>query len=187
MKLVVATDIHGPTLGLQNLLNQLGPIEMLSPLGHEGLASTSEQEAVAQFLARGGIVEYAHRIAASVQGQPVILVGFSVGATSAWHYLASAQCHPDSVAVLYYGSRIRDAVQLVPRCQTHLIFAEYESSFNPIDLRAQFSSEQVEFILASGQHHGCMNPLHPRFDSAYAHQQVTWLSELQRTLIETYP
>jgi dienelactone hydrolase len=181
MKLIVATDIHGPNSALCALLQNLGTVEMVSPWGNSGVGSMSEPEAVAQFFARGGVTEYAQRIAESAQGQAAMILGFSVGATSAWHYLASAECHSNSLAVLYYGSRIRDALQLVPRCQTHLVFAEHEVSFSPIDLKEQLASEQTEFILATGKHHGFMNPMHPQFDSAYAKQQIAWLSQMRAT------
>lgn len=179
MRLIVATDIHGRTEPLIAQLAQLGPIEIVSPWDDYAPQTENEQAKVEEFVARDGFTDYARRIAESAQGEPVFLLGFSVGATSAWHYLASPACHPDSVAVLYYGSRIRKALELRARCDCHLIFAEYETAFSPIELRPHLETEHTRFVLASGQHHGFMNPLHPQFDADFATQQLTWLVELR--------
>ncbi len=54
----------------------------------------------------------------------VIVLGFSVGATLAWR--CSALGHTDGI-IACYGSRIRDYLDIEPRCSTLLLFAKYDS------------------------------------------------------------
>lgn len=62
--------------------------------------------------------------------QKVFLVGFSVGATTAW------LCSQDRIfdgAVGFYGSRIRNYTEVNPSCRTLLFFPRQEASFS-VDL-----------------------------------------------------
>ncbi|MHA6259691.1 dienelactone hydrolase family protein [Sporosarcina sp. CAU 1771] len=59
--------------------------------------------------------------------EKVILIGFSVGATIAW--LCSKNNYVHGV-VAYYGSRIRDYIDLIPDCPTLLFFPKEENNFN---------------------------------------------------------
>ena len=110
MKIVVASDIHGINASLRSLLAVLGDPVILSPWPEDGCPFASEEDAVHAFHAKNGLRSYAQKIADVVEDQPAFLIGFSVGATSLWRYIASQRCHVQSRAFLYYGSRIRDAV-----------------------------------------------------------------------------
>lgn len=59
--------------------------------------------------------------------QKIVVVGFSVGATVAW--LTSELEGVDGV-VGYYGSRIRDYLDIMPKCPVLLFFPKAEPSFN---------------------------------------------------------
>lgn len=54
----------------------------------------------------------------------VVVLGFSAGATLAWR--CSALGHVDGV-IACYGSRIRDYLEVEPRCDTLLLFAQRDS------------------------------------------------------------
>lgn len=78
----------------------------------------------------------------------VIIVGFSVGATIAW--LCSENSNVDGI-VGYYGSRIRNYVELSPQCPTLLFFAE-EKSFHVDNLIKVLTNKQIEVHKLIGQH-----------------------------------
>ncbi|OCL26668.1 hypothetical protein U472_11870 [Orenia metallireducens] len=62
----------------------------------------------------------------------IIVLGFSIGATIAW--LCSDEEGLCDMIIGYYGSRIRDYTEVIPKCPTLLFFPESEVSFNPVDL-----------------------------------------------------
>lgn len=85
-----------------------------------------------------------------MQYKEIILLGFSVGATIAWILSESGLC--DRI-VSYYGSRIRDNLHIQPKCQSLLIFAEQEISFNPKDLIKSLKSKpNVDVHILDGKH-----------------------------------
>ncbi len=61
----------------------------------------------------------------------IFVVGFSVGATVAW--LCSEEQLVDGI-IGYYGSRIRNFMDISPQCPTLLFFPQEETSFNVDEL-----------------------------------------------------
>lgn len=172
MRTLVATDIHGIGPELRALLAPLQDAQFLSPWPQhdDACPHADEATAVRAFLAGEGLAGYARRIAEAAGGEPVRLLGFSVGASSAWLYAAQADCHPDSRMHLLYGSRIRELFQQHrPRCTVHALFAEHEAAFEPRTLVARLNELapdlRVSAELLSGRAHGFMNPCHPAFDA----------------------
>lgn len=181
MKIIIATDIHGINQQLRTLFHDFGnEVTFLSPWHGDGSPYDNEQEAVAAFQADHGMEKYQQQIAKEAGNAPAILIGFSVGATALWRHIASEQCHSQSRAYLYYGSRIRDHQTSIPRCQTRVIFAEHEASFQPANIIANITHPNVECSIIAGTHHGFMNPLSPNFNEDLARREVDYL----RTLVE---
>lgn len=168
MQIIVATDIHGTHEQLRSQLAALGEAIVVSPWSDDGKPFATEREAVSHFHQQDGLAFYEKKIAEVTGGKPSVLIGFSVGATSLWRYVASPQCNADSLAFLYYGSRIRDYEKLVPRCPTTAFFAENEPSFNPANLAEALSRSGAQCMVLPGTHHGFMNPtsIHYRADIA---------------------
>jgi len=178
MQIVVATDIHGTSDSLRSLLSGLGNPIVLSPWLNDGCPFPGEQEAVAAFHRNDGLTTYQQQIAETVNGQPSVLIGFSVGATSMWHYIASTQCNAESRAVLYYGSRIRNSLKLVPRCSASVIFAEHERSFDPCTIVQTISDSGVDCSIIADTHHGFMNPVSANYRPEIAQAQINMLKSL---------
>lgn len=175
-RLLVAADIYGVTPALRALATDLGgDVELLSPWEGEGSPQATEQASHAAFVAGPGFDAYAERIALAAAGEPVMLVGFSVGATAAWLFAAGRHCHPDSRLVLFYGSRIRNYLDLRPRCRVEAIFAEHEAAFDPHAVAAAIASETVRTVVVPGSTHGFMNALSPGYDAALAEGQLAAL------------
>lgn len=173
MNILIATDIHGINDRLRAMLHTLGDdITFLSPWPGEGSPYKEEQEAVAAFQANHGMEHYQQRIATAAGDAPAIFIGFSVGATALWLHTASPLCHPHSHAHLYYGSRIRDHQERIPRCQTKLVFAEQEASFQPASILAKLTHPHVQCSIIEGTRHGFMNPLAPNFSDAHMRHEI---------------
>ena len=174
MKIVVASDIHGISVELRSQLACLGPHTVLSPWPGEGKPFASEQEAVTAFHLQDGLTSYARQIADVTQREPALLIGFSVGATSLWRHVSSPDCHPDSRAFLYYGSRIRDHLTLTPRCRTAVFFAESEPSFQPEAVVNAVINTGAQCEVIPGTRHGFMHPNSPHYraDLAQVHFQM---------------
>jgi len=177
MRVVVSADIHGVSEELRGLLSALGDHTLLSPWSGHGHPYASEQEAVSAFHERDGLSTYARQIADAVNGRPAFLIGFSVGATSVWRYIASTRCSKDSHAVMYYGSRIRESLELVPRCSASVVLAEHEQSFEPRTIAAAISKSGADCTIIPGTHHGFMNPISPWFRADVAHEQIALLAQ----------
>lgn len=175
MQIIVATDIHGTHEGLRTQLAVLGEPVVVSPWSGDGKPFATEQEAVLHFHQRVGLASFEKKIAAVARGKPSVLIGFSVGATSLWRYVASPQCNAASLAFLYYGSRIRDYASLVPRCPTTAFFAEAEPSFDPADLVKALGPSGARCTVLSGTHHGFMNPALPHYRADIAEEHFRLL------------
>ena len=184
MKTIIASDIYGRTPAVATLARQLDrQAVVLSPWDGVGCPFATEQEAHRAFVAGEGVAGYAARVTAAAGVEPVFLVGFSAGATAVWLHTAGAGCHPDSRAVLFYGSRIRNHLGLRPRCRVQAIFAEVEAACDPKDIASKIASGTVIVHIEPRATHGFMNPLSPGYGADFARkygemmrqQHVAWM------------
>ena len=168
MRTIIATDIHGITPQFRSMIEPVvGQAVFLSPWDTETCPHENEHEAVTTLISRNGIAFYADKIAAAADGEPAYIIGFSVGASAAWLYSASADCNPNSAATLFYGSRVRDYSSLVPRISITAVFAETESSFSPEQLAQIIARDNVHPTIEPGTFHGFMNPNSSNFSPAH--------------------
>ncbi|MGM0852470.1 MAG: dienelactone hydrolase family protein [Bacillota bacterium] len=79
----------------------------------------------------------------------VVTIGFSVGATVAW--LCSEDEKIDGV-IGYYGSRIRNYLEITPRCPTLLFFPEDEPSFQVDEVILTLEKKNIEIQKYKGKH-----------------------------------
>ncbi|OXS64444.1 dienelactone hydrolase [Bacillus sp. V-88] len=79
----------------------------------------------------------------------IVIIGFSVGATVAW--LCSDDERVDGV-IGYYGSRIRNYLEVTPLCPTMLFFPEEEPSFQVDEVIAIVGRKNIDIHKYSGTH-----------------------------------
>jgi len=79
----------------------------------------------------------------------IFIVGFSVGATVAW--LCSELKYLNGI-VGYYGSRIRNYIDIQPKCPTMLYFPEEEPSFSVNELVATLNNKNIDVHKFKGKH-----------------------------------
>ncbi|MPW24319.1 dienelactone hydrolase family protein [Alkalibaculum sp. M08DMB] len=84
------------------------------------------------------------------QYRHVFLLGYSIGATIAW--ICSSEENMCDGIVGYYGSRIRDYMNITPECPALLIFPNEEKSFNVTDLAASLKKQNIDVHILRGKH-----------------------------------
>lgn len=83
----------------------------------------------------------------------IYLVGFSIGATIAW--LCSNESNLCTGVIGYYGSRIRDYLDIKPRCPVLLFFPSEEKSFKVEELIVSLQNESINIHVLNGKHGFC--------------------------------
>ncbi|CAI6087058.1 dienelactone hydrolase family protein [Cohnella sp. JJ-181] len=95
----------------------------------------------------------------------LFIVGFSAGATIAW--LCSQEQRVDGI-IGYYGSRIRNFMNISPRCPTLLFFPREEPSFNVDELISALDNKiKVEAYRFNGKH-GFSDPFSAKYNEESA-------------------
>ncbi len=162
MTVLIATDVFGITPAVHGLARSLGgACRLVSPFDETASAFRSEQQAYQAFIAQGGVAGYAAKIRSLMQeGVEHIrfAIGFSAGASALWLGSTAPEFSLVQRMTLFYGSRIRDYLNLKPRCATHLVFAEREAAFDAAALVAELGSRGHRAELAKNTSHGFMNP-----------------------------
>lgn len=81
----------------------------------------------------------------------LFILGYSVGATAAW--ICSDDENLCDGVIGYYGSRIRDYLELNPKCPSMLFFPSQEKSFNVSELiKALNKKDRVKAIRFNAEH-----------------------------------
>ena len=97
---------------------------------------SEEKEAYQNYMEKVGVTAAVLEIESLISSikdnyQKVFVVGFSIGATVSWLCSGVKGVHG---VVGYYGSRIRDFVDITPKCPVLLFFPQEERSLNVDEL-----------------------------------------------------
>ncbi len=114
---------------------------------------------------------------ARMQYNQVFLLGFSIGATIAW--LCSTERNICDGVIGYYGSRIRDYRDVMPKCPVLLFFPAEEESFDVKELVPSLIRTNVDIHVLSGKH-GFSDP----FNNMYNKQLSEEAGEIADNFIE---
>lgn len=179
---LIATDVFGNTPAIASLCRQLNAsCLVVSPFEADFLAET-EQQAYQAFLASGGVATYAKKIHALMEEQTQLrhVIGFSVGASAWWMSSAARSAHLQT-ASLFYGSRIRNYLDLPSHCPTHFVFAEHEAAFQVGDVVKRLQERGHQAEIALGCRHGFMNP----YSSGFSLKTQTRYLEILTAKVQT--
>ena len=128
--------------------------DFLESKGH--FPYSKEEEAYQYFVQHIGFSSMAHEVKKMIMKvrkdyKHVFLLGFSIGATVAW--LCSEIENGADGVICYYGSRIRDYQDIMPKCPTLLIFAEEEKSIDVSQLASILAQKKfVRVHVIKGKH-----------------------------------
>lgn len=92
------------------------------------------------------------------------ILGLSVGATIAW--LCSKYDELFDGAIGFYGSRIRDYLEVIPKCETLLIFPTEEKSFSPDNVIKKLNTKDMMQIIKVEGKHGFTNQSTSYYDQS---------------------
>ncbi|MGG4268337.1 dienelactone hydrolase family protein [Peribacillus simplex] len=125
---------------------------------------SQEEAAYRQFMENLGFEEALHKIRDVLSDvkdvyKKIFIIGFSAGATVAW--LCSEEECVDGI-VGYYGSRIRNYVELTPQCPALLFFPQDEPSFDVDELMSALEIKNIEVHKFNGKH-GFSDPYHSKY------------------------
>ena len=157
--IIVIHEIYGVNLHMQSYCEQLSKLnfDVICPnLLEQDLPFGYSEEDVAyrNFMENLGFTEAFHKIKGIVSDtkneyKKIFIIGFSVGATVAW--LCSEVEGVDGI-VGYYGSRIRDYIELTTVCPTKLFFPQEESTFDVDELISALGNKTIEIHKYNGKH-----------------------------------
>ena len=126
-----------------------------------------EREAYQYFVEHIGFPSMVHEVKAILMKvradyKHVFLLGFSIGATVAW-ICSETEIAADGV-ICYYGSRIRDYQNIIPKCPILQIFAKEEKSFNVPELASILGQKQFVNVHVLNGKHGFSDPFSKYFN-----------------------
>ncbi len=128
-----------------------------------------KEEAYRYFMDHVGFTKGLHRvkkILTDLQDEysKIFIIGFSVGATIAW-LCSEKECVAGIVG--YYGSRIRDYVNINPKCPVLLFFPHAEKSFNVAKLVSILDKPKIDVHICGGEH-GFTDPHSSKYNEELA-------------------
>lgn len=148
-------------------------------LGNGQVFNEEQEEAAYQyFMKQPGFEAAVRKVSASINGKrsayrKIIIIAFSVGATTAW--LCSREAGLCDGVVCFYGSRIRDYLELKPECPVLLFYPEKEKAFEVSEVVSILNEKEGVNARQLQGEHGFANPfsVHYNEQSAQAAEKET--------------
>ncbi|ETS31820.1 hypothetical protein BB987_16900 [Photorhabdus temperata] len=131
MKFIFLTDIHGISEHAKLIAERLsGDVSFISPYEKENETPNNQEAMYEYFHNVSSIDKYTCKVRDTLTyiNTPVILVGFSIGATVAWR-LSNDRNLPVQHFICIFGSRIRDYLDVKSVKPTSLFFSNDEKYF----------------------------------------------------------
>ena len=169
---IVLADIFGRTEAVETFCKHLDcATKICDPYDGRRMNFNVEAQAYQHFSQFVGLERYQQLIDKELSQfkEPVRVIGFSVGAAALWRLSESKHLHHVKQGVCFYGSQIRNALEIVPNFKVDLILPKMEKHFsvkqmieqlnvNHYHRRSLVTIEQVGYL------HGFMNQLSTNFD-----------------------
>ncbi|MBF0234896.1 MAG: hypothetical protein HQK65_17955 [Desulfamplus sp.] len=180
IKYFIISDIFGKTVALDKLADDLDlDIDIIDPYAGKDMQFNSEEQAYHFFMSNVGLDCYCdivkHRL--DTAQMQLVLIAFSVGASSAWKI--SATFAPEKVKRLFcfYGSQVRYSLTIEPVVPIEYIMPCRESGFSVAELSSRLSEKQNVLVHETPYLHGFMNAFSRNYNSMGYTQYVNWLRE----------
>lgn len=170
MKAVIVSDIFGRTPELEDTALELSPhysdVIVIDPYNSENMGFDDENAAYACFRQRIGMERYKAMLLESIRqhGGDLRLIGFSIGASAIWATSEKLTSDGSINAICFYGSQIRNFIDLDPKIELDLIFPEHEPHFDVGQLAALLCEKKRVTCFHTPFLHGFMNKKSVNFD-----------------------
>lgn len=162
---IIVTDIFGRTEHVEKFAEHFKNSIIIDPYNGENLHFSSEQYAYEHFNSVCGLKKYTDTVfdtLSTVRGR-VSAVGFSMGASALWNNTGRV-ANLDR-AVCFYGSRIRESLDIAPKCAVLAVFPAFEPSFDVDSVVLALSEIPNVEVEKTKYLHGFMNPLSANFSA----------------------
>lgn len=183
MHYLLVADIFGKTQALEKIATQLTTtpattVDIFDPYQTQMLGFHNEAEAYAYFTAQVGLAAYTEQLRQHLLKltSPVTLIGFSVGAAAIWQLASLQQLTKVVAATCFYGSQIRNHLDIQPVFPVQLIFPAQEPHFSVADLMQQLTGRVNVSIQQVTNLHGFMNRHSDNYDAASCRAFIKALS-----------
>ena len=180
MKLVIVSDIFGRTDALEEFAHSLNSEALIiDPYSGKYRNFDNEQTAYRAFMSEVGIDAYVALLNVKLEKQkvPLIVIGFSVGASALWHVLAEPEKLKVTIAIGYYGSQIRSSTHLTPQFPLELVVPQSESHFSVEELIEELKQKPNTTVRQTVFFHGFMNRYSNNFHQAAYQKELAWLQD----------
>ncbi|MGM9946160.1 MAG: dienelactone hydrolase family protein [Lysinibacillus sp.] len=111
------------------------------------------------------------------------IIGFSIGATIAW---LCSELEGVTSVVGYYGSRIRNYLDINAKCPVLLIYGQSEQSFDVASLVEQLITKNIQVQTFKG-HHGFADPYSSHYNQQSSAQAFSHTKEFLAGKRVTFP
>lgn len=175
--MVVAHEIYGVNDHVIGVAKMLGPYQcdVFTPsfLPSDAVYPREDElRAYKAFVRSPGVMSMSDALTRYAEGlreryRRVLCIGFSVGATSAW--LASGTGVVDRT-VCFYGSRIRDHLDVQPTAPCLVVFAEQEPSFSVPAVAERLAARRNVVTEVYPCRHGFCDSGSPNYSAEYGDQ-----------------
>ncbi len=159
MNIIIVSDVFGITPALLQLKDQLGANTIIDPYKGECMDFKNEAGAYSYFIDTVGLDNYVLKVLKELTSVDckTTLIGFSIGASAIWRSSLSNVNNLIQQAFCFYGSQIRNSVQIEPCFKINLVFPKSESHFDvdelikKLEIKPNVKITQVDYL------HGFMN------------------------------
>ncbi|MRI31425.1 hypothetical protein EOPP23_00280 [Endozoicomonas sp. OPT23] len=175
---LIVADIFGRTPALDELANAM-PVstDTVDPYNGRFMGFDSEQQAYNYFCTEVGLENYCSHLKRQLDAieHPVVLTGFSVGASAIWKLSESTKSERIKAAFCFYGSQVRHELNIQPECPITLILPEFEPHFSIQQLHDDLKGRRNIRLTESHYLHGFMNQYSGNFSEEGYQQFLMWL------------
>ncbi|MDU0353749.1 dienelactone hydrolase family protein [Paraglaciecola aquimarina] len=181
MQNIIVSDIFGRTEALEELASKFSaPTEILDPYSAKFMTFPNEQEAYAYFSEHITLEHYSNYLLNRIQStkSAINLIGFSVGASAIWKISDNPDCINVTSAYCYYGSQIRNSVNIEPSFPISLTFPASESHFSVNELIDNLIHKNNVTIRRVSYLHGFMNIHSANYNNQGYRQEISALCEM---------
>ncbi len=159
MNIIIVSDVFGITPALLQLKEKLGAHSIIDPYKGKCMSFKNEAQAYLCFIDTVGLDNYVSRVVKSLGSldSKTTLIGFSIGASAIWRLSLNNENTFIQQAFCFYGSQIRNSIEIEPCFEINLVFPKSESHFdvdeliNKLAIKDNVKITQVDYL------HGFMN------------------------------
>jgi dienelactone hydrolase len=177
---IVVSDIFGKTPVLERLCEPLGgDVDLVDPYEGKYMGFQTQEQAYEFFMGNVGLKTYCDILQSRIENtsSPVMLTGFSVGASAIWQISASLTTEKVKRTVCFYGSQIRHHLDIEPNVVVELVMPMYEPGFSIDELVTCLSERKNVVIYNTPYLHGFMNEFSTNYNKLGYAKYLDWLRQ----------